>query len=87
MKALFNKFLKEHEIKPDGKVSEVELRELTKKFSAWLSGYKDTLKNKKRFESTYRVNKFMVRKYLEKLSIFTEGINKNTYDTNARTNN
>lgn len=68
MKRLFNQFLKENEIKVDGKISEVELRNLTTQFSLWLSGYIDKEKKKKRFESIYRVNKFMVRKMLIKIT-------------------
>ena len=73
MKTLFNKFLKENNLSAENLVQQQQSRPkalgvLTKEFSCWLSGHTDEKKMNKRFRSTYRVNKFMVRKYLTKLT-------------------
>lgn len=71
MKRLLNQFLKENHLNPEKLLANHKSRPSslgaqTKAFSCWLSGYKDEQKKNKRFQSTYRVNKFMFRKGLEK---------------------
>ena len=76
MKTLFNKFIKDQGITKEELKTMVQpaafnmlLSELTSKFSKWISGYVDEQKKTKRFQSTYRVNKFMVRKWINKLAV------------------
>lgn len=73
MKTLFKKFLTENHLEAKKLLAgqagrKASLGALTKYFSLWLSGYKDEKKTQKRFLSTYRINKFFVRKQLLKLS-------------------
>ena len=62
MKTLFSRFVKENKIELPPNFGEI-----SKRFSLWLSGYTDKEKKNKRFQSTYRVNKFMARKWIQKL--------------------
>lgn len=73
MKNLFNQFLKEAKVNASttakkGASKPEVISKLTALFSKWLSGYKDKQKTVKRFQSSYRVNKFMVRKWINKLA-------------------
>jgi hypothetical protein len=73
MKRLLNQFLKENHLEAPKLIAGFEskpqqLGVFTKQYSCWLSGYKDELKKSKRFEGTYRVNKFIIRKQLQNLA-------------------
>ena len=58
----YERFVKENKIELPPNFGEI-----SKRFSLWLSVYTDKEKKNKRFQSTYRVNKFMARKWIQKL--------------------
>jgi hypothetical protein len=75
MKTLLKNFIAENNLNAQAlintltvKTGRKNLGRFTADFSRWLSGYKDEAKTKKRFQSNYHVNTFMVRKALLKLS-------------------
>lgn len=64
MKRIFIKYLKElyNKKKP-------HLSKLTTEFNLWVGGYSDKKNKIRRFNFHAHVNRFMVRKWLEKLNI------------------